>query len=188
MKITSAEFKRGIRGTNPIAYDGIPQVTFIGRSNVGKSSLINALTGSKNLVKVSDKPGKTREINFFLINHKHYLVDLPGYGYARVDAEEKEKLKKLIIWYFTASGIHPRWVVLVIDTKVGVTPFDEQMIQILQEQGHPYIVAANKTDKLSKTELAKQISLITVAAHGGEVVACSAITRGGSQDLLRKIF
>lgn len=188
MKVTSAEFKRGIRGSDPIAYDDISQVAFIGRSNVGKSSLINALTGSTKLVQVSDRPGKTREINFFLINKKHYLVDLPGYGYAQVDPKEKEKLRKLIVWYLTASNIRPRLVVLVVDSKVGITKFDTETLAILKECSHPFIIAANKADKLSKNEMRKQLPLIAAVAEGGEVVECSAVTKGGSDVLLQKIF
>lgn len=187
MKITSAVFIKGIRGTDPVLYDGVSQVAFVGRSNVGKSSLINSLVNNKKLVKVSNRPGKTTEINFFLINGKFYLVDLPGYGFARVNPKEKEKLKKLIIWFLTASNVPLKKVVLVIDTRVGITEFDRQMLGILREHGHPFIVAANKIDKLSKSELAEQLAGIVEAAEGGEVVQTSAITPLGSRALLEKL-
>jgi len=188
MKVMSAEFIKGIRGTDPIAYNGVAQVAFVGRSNVGKSSLINSLVHRKSLVKVSKKPGKTTEINFFLINKELYLVDLPGYGYASVNLKGKDKLRKLIVWYLTTSRIHPKMTVLVLDTKVGITNFDRQMIEILHEHRHPYVIAANKADKLSQSDLAKQLSLITAEAEGGEIVVCSAVTPGGSRDLSQKIF
>lgn len=186
MKITSAEFVKGIRGTDPITDDGLMQVAFVGRSNVGKSSLINALTNRKKLVKVGDTPGKTREINFFLIEKSFYFVDLPGYGYARVGPKEKEALKKLILWYLIKSEIKPKLVVVVLDAKVGVTVFDTQMIEILRTQGHPFVVAVNKSDKLSQSELSKQLALITAAAEGGDVVVCSATKLGGTRKLLEK--
>src|SRR6266516_2479045 len=98
-KITSARFIRGIIGTNDILFDGLPQIAFVRRSNVGKSSVINSLTNRKDLVKVGKKPGKTTEINFFLINERFYFVDLPGYGYARLTPAEREKIRKRMLWY-----------------------------------------------------------------------------------------
>lgn len=187
MKVSSSEFKKGLRGTDSILYDGLAQVAFVGRSNVGKSSVINALSNKNNLVKVSKKPGKTTEINFFLINNKFYFVDLPGYGYAKVNPEEKEKIKNLIIWYLTASNVKPHKVVLIVDTKVGVTLFDEQMLEILRERNHPFIVAANKIDKLSNKELALQLQEIQKVVGEGDVVAVSAHTQHGTDPLLKKL-
>jgi len=188
MKVTSAEFVKGIRGTNEIAVNGIPQVAFVGRSNVGKSSLIANITHDKSLVKVSNTPGKTREINFFLINKKTYLVDLPGYGYARVNPTEKEKLQKLILWYLTDKTIRPKKVAVVLDARVGVTTFDTQMVQILTEQKHPFCIVANKIDKLSKKEL--QEVLINIRAKVGdvEIFPTSAIEHKGAEDLAAALF
>lgn len=188
MKVTTTEFIKGIRGTDPLCYDGVAQVAFVGRSNVGKSSMINAITNNRSLVKVSNRPGKTTEINYFLINKKFYLVDLPGYGYARVTPKEKEKLQKLIIWYLSTSDIKLKKVVLIIDSRIGITEFDRHMILILQEQAHPYVVVANKIDKLSKRELVGQLQKITAAATGGQVVACSAIKRIGVDELVKTLF
>ena len=188
MKVESAEFVRGIRGTDPVAYGGVPQIAFIGRSNVGKSSLIASLVQNKGLVKVSAVPGKTREINFFLINKKFYLVDLPGYGYAKVTNEEKDKLKKLIVWYFTDSAIRPQVVVLIVDIKVGITLFDEQMIGILKELRHPFMIVANKMDKLTQKELSAQLKKIRAAAGDVEVVPVSAVKKNGTRGLLPKIL
>ncbi len=187
MNITSAEFIKGIRGADPLVYDGVSQAAFVGRSNVGKSSLIAAVTRRNNLVKVSKTPGKTTEINFFHINRKFYLVDLPGYGYARVNPAEKEKLKKLIIWYLTEANIRPKIVVLVLDVKAGVTTFDEQMMEILRDQQHPFVVVVNKTDKLTKKDLATQLKNIREAAGDAEVITTCAVKAGGANDLLKKL-
>ena len=188
MKVTSAEFVKGIRGTNEIAVNGIPHVAFVGRSNVGKSSIIANIVHDKSLVKVSNTPGKTREINFFLINKKTYLVDLPGYGYARVNPTEKEKLQKLILWYLTDPTIRPKKVVVVLDARVGVTAFDTQMFQILTEQQHPFCVVANKIDKLSQKELRPILDKIQLAAGGAEVFPTSAIQPNGTKHLVDSLF
>jgi GTP-binding protein len=187
MKVRSSEFVKGIRGTDPIVTASQPQFAFVGRSNVGKSSLINALCNKRELVKVSHKPGKTTEINYFLINGDTYFVDLPGYGYAKVGPEEKEKIIKLIIWYLTDSGAKPKKVALILDVKVGITEFDQQMIQILTEQQHPFILVANKTDKLNQKELAKALAEIAKAAGSAEVVPASAEERGGVELLLKRL-
>lgn len=187
MKVSSSVFIKGIRGTDPIVTDMLPQVAFVGRSNVGKSSLINRLCNKNNLVKVSHKPGKTLEVNYFLINDALYFVDLPGYGYARVDPTEKEKLQKLIVWYFTASGAKPVKVVLVLDSKVGITEFDRQMIEILTAEGHPFVLAANKIDKLTQKEASQKLQEITKDAGGAQVVPTSAQSLEGVKLLLQTI-
>lgn len=188
MKIPSAKFIKGIRGTDPIMEDGVPQIAFVGRSNVGKSSLIATITYNKNLARVSNKPGKTREINFFLVDKKFYLVDLPGYGYADVGPKEKEKLKKLIIWYLTDSGVRPKIVVLVLDCKVGITKFDAEMLVILKDFNHHYIVAVNKADKLTRRELDSQLNKIHQAVGDSEIIPTSAISSELSKTLTKKIF
>ncbi|MEI6528090.1 MAG: ribosome biogenesis GTP-binding protein YihA/YsxC [bacterium] len=187
-KISSAVFMRGIRGTNSILYDGVPQIAFIGRSNVGKSSIINALTNRKDLVKVSNKPGKTREINFFKINNRLYFVDLPGYGYAKVDPDEKESLMKLILWYLVYSEVKPLKVILILDVKAGFTEFDREMVRALRENNHAYLIVANKTDKLSQKELAVQLQKIREESNEEDIILCSTVARGGIGELQKQIF
>ena len=118
MNITSASFVTGIIGTDPILKEKHPQIAFVGRSNVGKSSVINSLVMRKDLVKSSSMPGKTREINFFLINKAFYFVDLPGYGFARMGAKGAEKIRKLILWYLGSGEARVKLVVLIIDSVV----------------------------------------------------------------------
>ncbi|MFA7309516.1 MAG: ribosome biogenesis GTP-binding protein YihA/YsxC [Candidatus Paceibacterota bacterium] len=188
MKITSAHFVKGVRGTDEILHDGTPQVAFIGRSNVGKSSLINALTDIKGLAKIGKKPGKTTEINLFLVNKAAYIVDLPGYGYAQATPKEREKLKKLIIWYFTASEARPKEVVIVLDVKAGLTEFDKDMLMILNEHKHPYMIAVNKCDKLTQQEVAAQVAPIREIAGGADVLTCSTKTGKGIDVLRDRLF
>jgi len=189
MQVTSAEFTKGIVGTDIILTDGVPEIAFVGRSNVGKSSLVNSLVNRKDLVKVGKKPGKTTEINFFTINRgKFYFVDLPGYGYAEASPKQKESIEKLILWYLMYSNAGIRKVVLILDVKAGLTAFDEEMIRVLREKGHPYIIVANKVDKLNQKELSAQLRAIKEAAHEATVVPYSAVTTKGARELLQKIF
>jgi len=188
MKITSATFVKGIIGTDDIIHDGIPQIAFVGRSNVGKSSVINSLTGQKELVKVGKRPGKTTEINFFLINHTYYFVDLPGYGYAQLTPAEREKIRKHMLWYIMDSGARPRWVVLVVDVRAGFTDFDLDMVGLLREYAHPFVVIANKTDKLNQKELAQQLRIIQTACSGIEVFPVSAEKHDGISAVLTKLL
>jgi GTP-binding protein len=184
MKITSTEFIRGIVGTNSILSDNKKQIAFIGRSNVGKSSLINSLVQRKTLVKTGKKPGKTTEINFFLINNKFYFVDLPGYGYAGGGKEQIEKIRKLIIWYLTESNARPENIALILDAKVGVTQFDKDVIDILRGENHPYIIVVNKIDKLNQNELSSQVKKIKSEINEAEIVLCSTLSKKGIDHVL----
>ena len=176
-KVNSAEFKKGIVGTDVILSDGVPQIAFVGRSNVGKSSVVNSLVNRKDLVKVSNKPGKTTEINFFSINNgKCYFVDLPGYGYAEASPKQKESIEKLILWYLMYSGTQMHRVVLILDIKAGLTAFDEEMIRVLREHNHPYLIVANKADKLNQKDTSAQMRAIKEAAHEATVFTYSATT------------
>jgi len=188
MKIQSAEFVRGIKGTNPILNSSLPQIAFVGRSNVGKSSTLNALLNRKDLVAVSKKPGKTTEINFFLVNAKIYFVDLPGYGYARADIKKREKIRKLIVWYLTSGEVRPTLVVLITDIQAGFTDFDKEMLQIIQEQGYPYVVVANKIDKLNQKEIAQELLKMKNESNVIEIFPHSAKTKKGTDVLREKLL
>lgn len=188
MHVRSAVFVKGIRGTDTVLYNGIPQVAFVGRSNVGKSSVINSLVNRTDLVKSSNRPGKTTELNFFLINKEVYFVDLPGYGFALLNPEEKEKIGKLMNWYFTASEVKPLCVVLIIDAKVGLTQTDKDMLQLLRMYQHNYLIVANKIDKLNKTELEKQLASIKSESNESGVIPFSAKEKKGIDVLLPKLL
>jgi len=187
MEIKSAKFKKGIRGTDDILYEALPQIAFIGRSNVGKSSLINCLVRSKDLVKSGKTPGKTREINFFLVNDGFYFVDLPGYGFAKMNLDKGEQTAKMIQWYFMEK-VYKRKVVLLLDMKVGPTPLDLEMFRILQENHQDILVVANKADVLNQKEKSAQIKNIAIKMPGVEIIPCSAKNEEGRSEILRRIF
>ena len=187
MKITSASFVKGIRGTDPILGDPKPEFAFVGRSNVGKSSIINALVGRKDLAKSSSAPGKTKEINFFLVNDKFYFVDLPGYGYARAPDGDKEKLIKYILWYLFESDAPISLVFVVIDAHVGPTERDMEMIGALTEGKLPFVILGNKFDRINKTARPSKTKEIMAALGGVPFIPFSAEKKDGIPEALKKI-
>jgi len=188
MTIKSAEFVKGVVGDDAVLYDNIPHIAFIGRSNVGKSSVINVIVGRKKLVKSSSTPGKTRQINFFLIDEKVYFVDLPGYGFAKVSFTQREIIRQLILWYLTSLEIKKRRIVLIIDAKVGLTKLDLEMLDILNANQTDYIILANKADKLKRNDRQKSLSAISKHAGDRVVLLFSAKSGEGKKELLTAIF
>ncbi len=155
MDITSATFVRGVVGSTPfLSREGArPQVVFAGRSNVGKSSVINSLTRRTSLVKTSSTPGKTLQINFFLINESFFFVDLPGYGYAKTSQRAREKLRRMIVWFLSApEETRIAALVLIVDAKASLRPFDRDLLAIAKEEGHRVIIVMNKMDKLNQKQ------------------------------------
>lgn len=188
MIITSAEFVKGIKGTDKILFDGKPQTAFVGRSNVGKSSLINSLVGRNSLARSSSQPGKTVRLDFFLINGTRYFVDLPGYGFAHMSADKHEDIRKMMMWYLEYADVKNRKVVLIIDIKVGLTEFDRQMMELLREHAIEFVIAANKVDSLKMGEKEKQLALIRSEVGTVLVIPYSAKTKVGKDTLLKYIF
>ena len=170
------EFARGILGTDPILHDGKTQIAFVGRSNVGKSSAINALLGMT-IARTSSTPGKTQEINFYLVEGKFYFVDLPGYGYANLPAKEAEKIRKYILWYLTSGEVRPKLIVLIIDARVGITSYDQELIALARENEHSILVLANKIDKLTKNERAKILNKLAEEFSDLEIIPFSALKK-----------
>ena len=187
MKISKAKFVKAVIGNDYGLKDNLPHIAFFGRSNAGKSSVINSLVGQKDLVKVSKIPGKTREANFFLVNNFFYLVDFPGYGYAKRSMSERNKIIKRIFWYVESSEARPKAVFLIIDANVGLTALDQEMIKILEENRHQIVIVANKIDKLAKGDVEKQLLLIQKEARDIPVLRYSAKTNEGKEELTRKI-
>lgn len=187
MKITSAVFRRGIKGDNGILDDKKPQIAFIGRSNAGKSSLINSLTGVKNLAISSKTPGRTQEINVFLINNTHYFLDLPGYGYTKTKVEIFVKLGKLIYWFLFNSKYDPT-VVLLIDAEVGPTPDDLEMLHELENAGRDIVIVLNKVDKIKKSQYRNQLEKLSKEIVGHELFPYSSKTKVGIVELTQRLL
>ncbi|MEK7577608.1 MAG: ribosome biogenesis GTP-binding protein YihA/YsxC [Patescibacteria group bacterium] len=187
MKITSAVYVKGITGSDPILHDGKFHVVFMGRSNVGKSTLINSLTRMPSLSRTSSTPGKTMHMDFFFINKQFYFLDFPGYGYARRTPMEREKLAKMILWYLRYSEVKKRVVILIIDTKVGVTAFDVDILRTLREEKIEHIIVANKIDNVPQNMKEKQLAMIRAAYGDSPVLTYSSKTHIGRKELLEKI-
>ncbi len=157
MVITSAEFVISNSRVNKCPTTGLPEYAFIGRSNVGKSSLINMLTGRKGLAMTSQKPGKTQLINHFLINKDWYLVDLPGYGYARLSRDGRDGLRKMIEDYIL-ERTELVCLFVLLDSRLEPQRIDLEFIEWLGEEGIPFALVFTKADKLSRGKLAANIA------------------------------
>ena len=186
MTITSATFVKSINGTDKILYDGKYQIAFVGRSNVGKSSLINSLVHAK-LARSSKAPGKTKHLDMFIINNKFHFVDFPGYGFAHAPQDERERYRKMMMWYFEFSEVKRRTVIHIVDSVVGMTDFDLQMVEYLAGLNIDRVIIANKIDKLSKSDQKKQIEEITKQAGGATVIPYSTKTNEGRSSVLSLI-
>ena len=188
MEITSAEFITSMPEYAEGAPIVLPQLAVVGKSNVGKSSLINALCNRKKLCKISATPGKTRLINIFLINDTFHLVDLPGYGFAKVDKAEKKRWGEMMDGYFQRSTLLTHALQLV-DIRHDPTADDETMGAYLRQMGIPYTVIATKADKISRGARSRQLAPICRAmlVQPWEIIPFSAETGEGRDVLLAKI-
>ena len=187
MKITSTKFIKGVVGPDPILENGTPQIAFIGRSNAGKSSLLNSLTGVKKLAVTSKTPGRTRQINVFLINDSHYFLDLPGYGYARAGAQMLEKLSELIFWYLLDVDYNQR-IVMLIDSVVGPTANDLKVLRELEKAGRDIVIVLNKVDKIKKSQYRNQMKKIGDQLQGHRLFSYSSQTKVGMVELAEELL
>lgn len=193
ININNVSLKISAGKPNQFLKNPIPQVAFSGRSNVGKSSLINTLLNRKSLARVSSAPGKTITINFYDVDSKLFLVDLPGYGYAKRTAQEQLVWSNLVDGYFTNNPNIDllKLVVQLVDSRIGYTKDDIDMISFMNQADIPYIIVATKTDKLNKTERQKSVEqLITnpVLREGTTIILFSSESREGKDDLWKEIF
>ena len=178
MRVKSAQFK--LAATTPASFptDSRPQIAFLGRSNVGKSSLLNSLLGVKGLARTSSTPGRTQSINFFLINEQFYFVDLPGYGFAKTSKENRRVWGQLIERYL-AETTALVLSILLVDARHGPTPLDLQMKSWLQHFGLPFLVVSTKADKLSMGERRRAQKQAGSVLEVEQVIPYSAGTREG---------
>ena len=166
----------------------LPEIAFAGRSNVGKSSLLNRLIHRKKMARVSNTPGRTREVNFFRVNNAFILVDLPGYGYARVSKEKRAEWRPLIEGFMRSSD-HLRGIVLLLDVRHDPTNDDRQMLDFLSEIGVPTIVVLTKIDKLTTKQRGERVFTIArdLALESDQVIPFSAVTGEGRNDLAEAV-
>jgi len=189
MKITSAEFVKSAVRPDQYPKTGLPEVAFAGRSNVGKSSLINALLGRRKLAQTSATPGKTRLVNFFSVNGRFCFVDLPGYGFARVSRVEKERWGPMVETYLRES-LRLRLVVSILDVRHDPTDQDRDLIEWLRHYGRRHLIVLTKSDKLSRGEALKRRRQIASRLELGEdeaPILFSAQTGEGKAEVWRQI-
>jgi GTP-binding protein len=187
MNKKTAKFIKAIVGDDEIEIER-PQIAFIGRSNVGKSSVINSLTNQKDLAKTSSFPGRTQQINLFLVENSHYFVDLPGYGYAKLSGTGRDRILKLINWYLFESHYEQKKVVFIFDANVGLTANDEEMLRCLQKSRKDIVIVANKVDKVKKSEYQKRLKKIQDIAYAGKIISYSSTKNIGTKELAKEIF
>ncbi len=187
MKLNLQNANLGITAGLPAQFphDSRPQIVFSGRSNVGKSSLINTLLGRKSLARVSSAPGKTITVNFYDVDKKLWFVDIPGYGYAKRDLRDKKRWSELTD-RFLRSDCEKRLVLQLIDMKVGPTEDDYMMLEWLEASETPYRIVATKCDKLNKTDFANNLS--ELQKLGVPVVPFSSLKGIGKEDAWRMIY
>ena len=189
MNFQNVEFLISAAAPKDFPQTRLPEIAFAGKSNVGKSSVINRLLQRKNFARVGDKPGKTIHVNYFTIDKTCYLVDLPGYGYAQVAQKEKDRWAKLMEDYFAANRIDLG--VLIVDYRHPPTKNDITMAKWFIDSGCPFVVVANKMDKLKKSELAP--NLVTIREdlelpEGTPIIPFSAEKGNGRDDLVKMIL
>ena len=192
LNIQNVNLKISAGNPKQIPSDPRAQVAFSGRSNVGKSSLINTLLGRKSLARVSSSPGKTITINFYDVDKKLYLVDLPGYGFAKRSPEEKKQWSALTDGFFTQNKNIDRLalVLQLLDSRVGPTADDEMMLDFLNQSELPFVVVATKIDKLNATDRKKNLEAISnhTLIKGVPVIPFSSLKGEGKDELWKTIF
>lgn len=159
MNLQKVEYVRSAARPTDFLQDGLPQIAFAGKSNVGKSSVLNCVLQRKNFARVGQKPGKTVHINYFRVDERAYFVDLPGYGYAQVSEAEKERWGKLMEAYFTRAEDITLGV-MIVDARHAPTKLDCVMAELFQNTQRPFVVVANKLDKLKKSEIEPNMDCI----------------------------
>lgn len=186
MRISSARFVKSAKQANDFPKDKKPEIAFCGRSNSGKSSLLNALTNSHGLARTSSSPGRTQLINFFLVDGQTYYVDLPGYGYAKVPKGIRDTWGEMIENYL--RNREPlKLAIMLVDSRIPPTDSDRMMKDWLDHFGIPNLVVLTKTDKISRNELTRALKTCAETLQTKEIIAFSAITDFGKEAVLKKI-
>ncbi len=191
MKIDTAEFVLSANRRDQFPRDGLPEIAFVGRSNVGKSSLMNRLLRRKGLARTSRAPGRTRAVNYFLINRRFYFVDLPGYGFARAPKAERQRWAELMEDYFGhGPGDAGRLLLQLVDGKVGATPLDEQAFEYFSSLGLEPLIVATKSDKVPRSRRARGLAAVKEAlelTEDSSLIAASAVSGEGVKQVWNEI-
>ncbi len=185
MRIQSFEFCGSFGRAEDLPAAGVPEIAFFGRSNVGKSSVINTLFGVRNAAFTSKTPGRTGNANYFLVNNRFYFVDVPGYGYAKVSKEEKNRWQRLLKSYLDRGG-NPKGIVLILDVRHKPSVQDQEMVGLLSGKGKRFCLVFNKVDKVKKSAWGREItSHIECFSVGGEIglVPFSCLNGQGKKEL-----
>ena len=185
MTIRKSKFVKSLSGFGQFPGQGLPEIAMVGKSNVGKSSLINNVTGNSHLARTSAEPGKTRLVNLYMINEAFFLVDLPGYGFAKAPKQEKQKWAEMIEGYLRGSE-HLKRVFQLVDIRHAPTEDDQLMVEYLRHYDIPFTVVATKADKLSKAQRGRSIPVIcrTLGVQPWEVMVHSSKDGTGKDRLL----
>lgn len=190
LNINKAEFIKSAAAPSGFIRDALPNIVFSGKSNVGKSSVINRLLNRKNFARVGQSPGKTIHVNYFLIDKKVYFVDLPGYGYAKVSKAERERWGKLMEQFFAVDGLIDLGV-MIVDSRHKPTADDVTMAEWFKSTGCPLVVVANKADKLKKSEIEPNLELIRLTLgldDSTPLILFSAEKGNGREALMSQIL
>lgn len=186
MHIRSAQFLKGVIGTEGLPQPKRPTIALFGRSNVGKSSVVNCLTGSV-IARANKKPGRTTEINYYLVNGDWYLADLPGYGYAKLPPKLRDKISGYLSWFASDPSIPLSLVVLIVDAAIGPKEYDFVMGKLLSEYQRPWMILANKCDKGTQREREGHLRLLRTTFPTVTILPFSAKTGRGKGDMLQYI-
>lgn len=185
MRIQTADFVRSATEPAHFVRDGLPAIAFVGRSNVGKSTVLNRLLGRRKLARTSSTPGRTQAVNYFLVNRRFYFVDLPGYGYAKAGRTARQRWAEVVDRYLQQSRPHPLVIVLV-DGKIGGTPLDRQAYSYFESLQLPVLVVATKMDKVPsgrRERVAGEVRRTLELPADQAILTLSAVTGAGLKDL-----
>jgi len=185
LRFEKVDFHKSVSiNNNDVFFEEKPEIVFVGRSNVGKSTLMNTLFGKKDLVKTSSKPWKTRLANQFLVDKKYFFTDLPWYGFAKMGKNLKADLDALISWYIEERKMHLKSVVILIDSRLWAQQSDIDMFKYLDELWIPLLIVLSKTDKISKNDIYKSKTHTEKLFFGQQVFAVSATKKDGMKELV----
>ena len=189
MNITSVKFIRGLV-TGDHNYDtSLPQVVVYGRSNAGKSTLVNKITQRNSLARVSQNPGRTREANLYLVNNSWYLIDMPGYGYAKTSKTDRDSFKELVYGFIRDTHADSRKSILIVDSKAGITDLDQELLDTLINQGESVTIILNKIDRLRQSELAAIMKQVrSQVSDSINIIPCSSKNGKGIPQLYASLL